>query len=315
MQTTDAAAFLESNLPLVESVIREVARRQRAGGEEIAEFRSLAFIKLVEHDYAVLRRFQGHSSLRTYLAVVLQRVLLDHRNREWGRWRASTAAQRIGPVAVQLDRLITRDGLTAEEALGLVGATHDVSGCMPFVEALKQRGSSRRGRCMLGEDAIPECADPGPGPDVRADEAGLRAYVTALRRRVEEALRQLDSQDHLIVTLHFRDGLSVADVARVMRLEAKPLYRRITRILAGLQAKLSEDPACRTIAAELAGVPWSDFMRSGESGWWRSSNRASGTAPDRGDMAGEDVPRRGAARRLHRRVRRHPVPDSPAASV
>jgi hypothetical protein len=133
VQPTDPAAFLVDNLPLVESVVSDVARRQRVRGDELAEFRSLAYLKLIDHDYEALRRFRGHSSLRTYLTVVLQRVLLDHRNRQWGRWRPSAGAQRLGSAAVQLERLVTRDGLTPQEAVAALGP--DAAVCSGFLWA------------------------------------------------------------------------------------------------------------------------------------------------------------------------------------
>ena len=189
VQTADNAAFLESNLALVNAVIGDVARRHRLRGDALDEFRSLAFLKLVEHDYAVLRRFEGASSLRTYLTVVLQRVLLDYRNREWGRWRASAAASRIGPVAVRLERLVTRDGLTPEEAVSIVGPAAGVADCIDFVNTLGRRGAVRGSRHTLGEDAIPDCLDPAPGPDGRIEQREQTLRVAAVGLAMHDALR------------------------------------------------------------------------------------------------------------------------------
>jgi RNA polymerase sigma factor (sigma-70 family) len=314
--TADLAALLEENMPVVEGVIADIARRLRVRGDALAEFRSLAFMKLVEHDYAVLRRFQGISSLRTYLTVVLQRVLLDYRNREWGRWRASAAAHRLGPTAVRLERLVTRDGLTPGEAVAAVGAGTDLSSCARFVETLRGRAPVRGSRSTLGEDAIPDCFDPSPNPEALADRRDQEKRATAMRSGVRDALQALDSEDHLIITLRFKDGLAVADVARVLGLEAKPLYRRINRILADLQAALSSDDRGQ-IARELAGDAWSD-VTPGESDWWRPSNGLSGpahpTTPDDAAPEGEVSGRR-AARRIHRQLGSEPELERAAASL
>jgi RNA polymerase sigma factor for flagellar operon FliA len=284
VQTADTAAFLEANLPLVNAVVAEVGRRHRVRGDELDEFRSLAFLKLVEHDYAVLRRFEGASSLRTYLTVVLQRVLLDYRNREWGRWRASAAATRIGPVAVRLERLVTRDGLTPGEAIAAVGASEQVSGCLEFVNTLARRAPVRGSRATLGEDAIPECMDPAPGPHTSIERRDQAARAAAVRRAMRDALRSLPSQDHLLITLRYRDGLSVAEAARVLELDAKPLYRRLERILGYLHAALGTDELGGVFARELAREAWCDVV-AGESGWWRQSNPVNGSAPSNRPMA------------------------------
>ncbi|MGH9349313.1 MAG: hypothetical protein ACRD26_18815, partial [Vicinamibacterales bacterium] len=205
MHLAEPASFLESNLPIVERVVSEVARRQRVSGDALAEFRSLVFMKLVEHDYTVLRRFHGDSSLRTYLTVVVQRVLLDYRNREWGRWRASAAAHRLGPLAVRLERLVARDGLTLAEAMAALGVDVDLGRCAGFAETLRGRTAVKGSRATLGEDAIPECPDPAPGPESLAEQRDQAGRAAAMRTNVRDALRALDSQDHLIITLRFRD--------------------------------------------------------------------------------------------------------------
>jgi RNA polymerase sigma factor (sigma-70 family) len=320
VQTADTAAFLECNLPLVNAVVADVARRHRVRGDALDEFRSQTFLKLVEHDYAVLRRFEGASSLRTYLTVVLQRVLLDYRNREWGRWRASATANRMGPVAVRLERLVTRDGLTPVEALASVGSSADVSECVDFVHALRRRGPVRGSRTTLGEDAIPECLDSAPGPDVRIERREQTMRAAAVRRAVRDALRSLPSEDHLLMTLRYRDGLSVAEAARVLELDAKPLYRRLERILNSLQAALCTDEVTGELARELARETWCDGVwasqsATGESGWWRPSNSLNGSDSRIRTMARGELPRRRPARRVHRRLSPDAVGRDRAASL
>jgi RNA polymerase sigma factor (sigma-70 family) len=309
VQIADAAAFLESNLALVDTVVGEVARRCRVRGDALDEFRSLAFLKLVEHDYAVLRRFEGASSLRTYLTVVLQRVLLDHRNREWGRWRASAAASRLGPVAVRLEKLITRDGLTPGEAMAAVTPHTDVAACAAFADGLGRR-ATRGSRATLGEDAIPECVDTAPDPEANAASREQAVRAGAVRSALRDALRALPAQDHLLVTLRYRDGLSVADAARVLEVDPKPLYRRIERILGQLRAVLCTDELSSRLACDLARDTWCDALPAGESGWWRQSISLNGTASNVPAHARGAMPRRRSARSLHRRlgvrtVRRH----------
>jgi RNA polymerase sigma factor (sigma-70 family) len=315
VQTADTAAFLESKLPIVNAVIGDVARRHRVRGDALDEFRSLAFLKLIEHDYAVLRGFEGASTLRTYLNVVLQRVLLDYRNREWGRWRASAAATRIGPVAVRLERLVTRDGLTPAEAIDSVRPHVDVSGCIDFANSLIRRGPVRGARATLGEEAIPECPDPAPGADAGIELREQAARVDAVRRAVHDALRSLPSQDHLLITLRYRDGLSVAEAARVLELDPKPLYRRHERILESLRAALSTDELRVALAQELARETWCDAMTTGESGWWRPSQAMNGSDYSDKTMARGVLPRCRPARRLHRRSRKAAVRGNRAASL
>src|ERR1044071_2387248 len=112
---TAKQGFLAS-LATIASLIQIVARRHRLSAADAEEFASTVHLRLIEHDYAVIRKFRGGSSLRTYLTVVIARLCLDFRASSWGRWRPSQGARRLGPVAVALERLMVRDGLTFDEA-------------------------------------------------------------------------------------------------------------------------------------------------------------------------------------------------------
>src|SRR6185503_194492 len=92
-----------SALSDIERVIRFIARRNRLGRAEEEEFAGEVRLAFVEDDYRILDRFQGNSSLRTYLTVVIQRLFLDYRQKLWGKWRPSAEAQRRGPLACRLE--------------------------------------------------------------------------------------------------------------------------------------------------------------------------------------------------------------------
>jgi RNA polymerase sigma factor for flagellar operon FliA len=66
-------ALFVSQLAVIERVISFVSSRHHMPGVEADDFASHAKLKLIEDDYAILRKFQGRSSLRTYLTVVIER--------------------------------------------------------------------------------------------------------------------------------------------------------------------------------------------------------------------------------------------------
>ena len=123
----DVADLFQRELPLIDGVIRFVVRRHRLPASEADEFVAHARLRLIEHDYQILRRFGGRSSLRTYLATVIERLLLDYRIREWGKWRPSAEARRAGPVAVRLDQLLNRDGLPFHQAAEILLVSEQVA--------------------------------------------------------------------------------------------------------------------------------------------------------------------------------------------
>ena len=106
-----------SDLVLLGEVIRAVVRRGRLLPPDAEDFSQSVQLRFLETGYDAFARFDGRSSLRTYLTTVVWRLLLDWRTAAYGKWRPSAAARRLGPQAVRLDRLLNRDGLTVDEAI------------------------------------------------------------------------------------------------------------------------------------------------------------------------------------------------------
>src|SRR4028119_1161719 len=101
MADTPQDLFL-AHLPHIEKVATHACRKRRFSPEETEDFISLVQLKIIEDDYAVLCKFQGKSTLKTYLTVVIERQFLDHLNHLRGKWRPSAEAKRPGPPGLQL---------------------------------------------------------------------------------------------------------------------------------------------------------------------------------------------------------------------
>ena len=244
------AAFL-SNLAVIDSVIRYVCHRHKLGGSEAEDFGSEVRLRLVENDYEVFRRFQQRSSLRTYLTVVIQRIYLDYRNHLWGKWRPSAEAVRLGPLAIRLERLLAREGLRFEEACEVLRTNEGVVATESDLAEIAVRLPQRSRRCFVGDDVL----DGVPTADAELDNRILSRERQAATRRVLSALsgavQTLGDQDRLILRLKFQEGLGVADIARALHLEQKPLYRRVDALLLQLRAALEAAGIDRLEAVEI----------------------------------------------------------------
>jgi hypothetical protein len=86
----EGEALYLSCLPVIDEVTAQICRRHRLSADESEDFRSEVRLHFTQPDFDPLRRFEGRSSLRTYLIVVISRVFLDFRNRLSGRCRPST---------------------------------------------------------------------------------------------------------------------------------------------------------------------------------------------------------------------------------
>ena len=140
-------------------------------------------LKLIDDDYQILRGFRERSSLRTYLSTVVERLFLDYRIRQWGKWRPSAQARRAGALAVRLEALLHRDGVPFEAGGG--SAAGDASASRPRAPRSKRFGArlppritaADRGRRRPGR--FPCRAVPWPN---RPCWHGRRAAVAARTR-------------------------------------------------------------------------------------------------------------------------------------
>lgn len=259
-------ALLVSHLDLVERVTAFTCARNRLSPADADDFASHVKLRLVEDDYAILRRFQGRSSLRTYLTVVIQRLFLDFRIQAWGKWRPSAEARRSGPVGVLLERLIVRDGHTFDEACQLLATNHGVAANRAELERLAGRFPVRVKRRFESEEALADAPAPGGGPDQTLAQDDARRDAGRVSQVLNMLTANLETQDRLILTMRFEDGRTVAEIAATLGLEQKRLYRRIDKLLRslrdGFEAAGVDSTMVQDILASPAGdVDWDETPR------------------------------------------------------
>lgn len=243
----DPESLLTAHLDWLGRAAPSLARRHGLGDDEAEDFASWVRLRLVENDYAILRRFRGESAVTTYLTVVVAMLWRDYRAAHWGRWRSSAAARRMGPLAVRLETLVNRDGYRVEQAGELLRTTGETSlGDRELGEILAQLPTRAPLRPVeVGADPL----EGAPAPS-RADERIVAEEEGAERRAAERALHgaleRLPAEDRLMVELRVWEELSVADVARAMGTAQKPLYRRFERVF----ARLRDDVAAAGVTRE-----------------------------------------------------------------
>ena len=235
----EAQALFLTQLDVIERTIGFVCRRHHLGDLETSDFRSHTLVKLVEGDYGILRKFEGRSSVRTYLTVVIQRLFLDYRNACWGKWRPSAEARRAGPVAVALEQLIVRDEHTFDEACETLLINRRVPITRRELERLAALLPVRPRRRFESEEVLSRLPSTTGAADHLVESRQHRAKAEEVRVALESALSHMTNQDQLILKMRFEDGRTVAEIATALSLEQKPLYRRLERLLSVLRSRLN----------------------------------------------------------------------------
>ncbi|MFL6247492.1 MAG: sigma-70 family RNA polymerase sigma factor [Thermoanaerobaculia bacterium] len=245
--------LFETSLGVIDRVIAIVCRRAHLFGPDAEDFASEVKLALIEDDYAILRKYEGRSSLDTFLTVVIQRMLADARTRAKGRWHASTEAQRGGPTAVLLETLVRRDGRSLDEALPLVRAI-DPRVTREALASMLEHLPARMGRPRtVAIEAIGDVIPGGEAADARVLARDTERTSNAAAATLRAFMSHLAAEDRVLIRLHYVSGMSVADVARITQLPQRPLYRRLESLLVQLRRALAEAGIDRRAAAELVG--------------------------------------------------------------
>lgn len=246
---------LPTELQLCDRVVRTVARRRGLSVDEQEDFSSWAWLRLVEDGEAILGRFEGRSSIATYLTTVVHNLFRDYRIAKWGKFRPSATAKRMGTVAVRLEMLVARDGHSVPEAVEILLRNEGVPGSVESLEAMAAKLPVRAPRRFEREQTLEQL----PGRE-SAEDLALGREAAAAAGRVEvaldEALSTLSPEDRLILKLRVHDGFTVADIARSLHLEQKPLYRRLDQLTSRLRLEMEARGVRREDVTEV--VEWED---------------------------------------------------------
>ena len=191
-----------AELAVIERVIAWVCVRRGLRGADAEDFGRMVKIRLIENDYEVLAQFEAPQLPQDVSDGRDQPdVYLDYQVQRFGKWRPSAEARRLGPIALRLERLMYRDGLSFDEACGVllsdtrVGETRDALYAMSAQRfptggreaPLASASGSARGRARGGRASrAPALAERifGDHPAHARGAAGARPRVPAPSLRV-----------------------------------------------------------------------------------------------------------------------------------
>lgn len=247
-----------SELALIERVIAWVCMRRCLHGADAEDFASTVKLRFIENDYEILGRFEGRSSLKTYLTAVVNHLYLDFQTQRYGKWRPSAEARRLGPVALRLESLLYRDGLTFEEACGVLLTNFRVAESRDALYEMSRKLPRRTDRRSLldGNGEPPEPQGPSALEQAERRVMAEKTFL-ALRR----AVGRVPPRDRIMLRLLYEQELSVADAARVRGEEQKAIYRRRDALLKKLRRDVeAEGVRCEDVRELLSTLDWESAL-------------------------------------------------------
>ena len=235
----EARELFTSNLALIERAVAYACRRNGLQVDDAEEFAAIVNLKLIEKDYAILDKFERRASFATFISVVVQRMALDYRIHAWGKWHSSAEAKRLGPLAVELDQLLHRDRRTLDEAVVLLQAHHD-GVTRQSLQALADRlpAHAPRHRSVALDESRPVAVTRSDSIEERLMASDRNRASERLSAVMSAAIRKLPENVRLILELRFVGGMAVSQIARMLRIEQKLLYRRLEQHMRHLREEL-----------------------------------------------------------------------------
>jgi RNA polymerase sigma factor (sigma-70 family) len=229
---------MTSNLALIERAITFACGRYGLDRDHAEEVSSTVKLRLVENDYAILRAYEQRSSFRTYISMVVQRMVLDYQNHVWGKWHASAEARRMGEMAVELEQLLHRDGRTFDETASILEKKHGASRESLRELAARLPGRAPKRRQLAIEDAPPLAAPPRDAPQRRVVAREQRELAKRLSVVMAAIVDALPKDERLVFQLHFQGGMKMSEIARALQRDQKELYRVRDKRMAGINEQL-----------------------------------------------------------------------------
>lgn len=242
-----------AHLDLIKRIVEHSCRRFRLRPEDQEDFLSRVHIKLMEDNYAVIRQFEGRENARfdTYLTTVIKRFLLDYLDHLWGKWRESAEAHRLGKVAERLEQLINRDGHNFDEACEILRTNEKVELSRAQLADLQAKLPPRIPRQVFNEEVLRFEPSREPQPDQQLEEKELGLERRRIYMALQRALDTLPAEDRLLIKMTLK--YKVSDIARIQKVEQKPLYRRIDKIHKALEKALERHGVRREDVKRILG--------------------------------------------------------------
>lgn len=247
--------LFEANLAAIDRAIARVCREARLEGANAEDFASSVRLALLADDCAILRKFEGRSSMPTYLTIVVRRLFYDER-REEGRWYASAEAQRRGPAAVLFERLTMNERRSFRDAADLVQREHpEIStGELEELAASLPQRTPRALVVPVEDEDAERFAGSGSAADL-VDAIDVQRRSMQANDAVRVAMAMMTAEDRVVLRLRFTANASIAQIARALNLEQRPLYRRIEALLARLRRALEAAGIDAASVDDLIGIP------------------------------------------------------------
>lgn len=232
--------FLQ-HLKTIERIAAFISRRNHLSRDEASEFAQEVKVRLLDDNYAVIRKYEGRSQFSTYLTTVIQRLFHQWRVEQWGKWRPSAEAKRLGDKAIAVERLLTRDNMTYSEVVQIL-TTAEQGFTAEEIERMYLRLPLRHPRPVLVSGEVsPDAVAAESESDDRIEAEEREQLARQAAGCLDRLFERMEAEDRLILQMRFWEARKVPDIAQRLQLDQKKLYKRLDKLYASLRQALEAE--------------------------------------------------------------------------
>jgi RNA polymerase sigma factor for flagellar operon FliA len=235
----DAAAYYAGHLQEINQAIGIICRKHGLAGDDEKDFTQHVHLQLIEDDYRKIREYRGSSSFKTFLYTVISRIHID---RVRTKWHPSTEAKRLGPAAVELEKLVYRNNYTVHEACQILAANPATALNEQTAHELLAKLRVRSPRLIRAEDSEEQLScvrDPAPDPEERIAHQQRLQKKQKVVAVIGAQLQSFSGEDKLLIKLIFISGHKISEIARLLERDERMLYRRTQTLLRSMREAMA----------------------------------------------------------------------------
>src|SRR5204863_487684 len=105
------------------------------------------------------------------------------------------------------------------------------------------------------DDELSEMPAATPAPDELIAERDRQQTAERLSAAMQAVLTGVGTRDRLLLTLRFRDGRKISEIAQQLKLDVKALYRQLDRLLDSLKTEIERRRFVATAVSEMLQGP------------------------------------------------------------
>jgi len=248
MNYEEARSLFESNLSITDKIIKNYCYRYNITGDEADECNSHVYEKIIDNDYKKIREFKGGSSYKTYITVVISRILID-KKRSSGRWKPSQKALKMGEEAVILEELVYWKNYSFDQAYNTLTTNHKISirrDRAYEIITLLQRKNVRRAKPRTIELVDNESDNKSTSPDKSVIHKEILKKRDQLDNVIEKIRESLSNEEHLLLRMRFEGNINISKIARVLKKDRSNIDKKLKAIL----RKFKDETLSRNISMD-----------------------------------------------------------------